>query len=114
MRLRTATIANFRSCRKTTVQFNGNLTLMVGENDAGKSNVIDALRAATPPVSGRRTLWFDADRDLNYEAEAGSPIDVQLVFDQLTETERGIYCALTCHIGDLVYTATFDPSEPAG
>jgi putative ATP-dependent endonuclease of OLD family len=113
MQLRTATIANFRSCRESTVQFDGNLTLLVGENDAGKSNVIDALRAATPPVSGRRTLWFDADRDLNYEAEAGSPIDVQLVYDELTETERGIYSALTSNAGDLVYTAAFDPSEPA-
>jgi putative ATP-dependent endonuclease of the OLD family len=113
MQLQTATIANFRSCRETSVQFNGTLTLLVGENDAGKSNVIDALRAATPPVSGRRTLWFDADRDLNYEAEAGSLIDVQLVYDELTDTERGIYSALTSDAGDLVYTATFDPSEPA-
>jgi putative ATP-dependent endonuclease of OLD family len=113
MHLRTATIANFRSCRETTVKFNGTLTLLVGENDAGKSNIIDALRAATPSVSGRRTFWFDPDRDLHYEADAGSPIDVELAYDGLTETEQGIYAALTSGAGDLVYTATFDPSSSA-
>jgi len=50
------TIRRFRSCRSVEVQLQPALTLLVGENNAGKSNVIEALRLATLPLSGRRTV----------------------------------------------------------
>jgi len=45
----------FRSCYDSTVTFQPGLTLIVGENNSGKSNVIDAIRLATSPLSRRRT-----------------------------------------------------------
>ncbi|MGH3264344.1 MAG: AAA family ATPase [Trebonia sp.] len=47
MYLRSLKLSNFRSCYDTTVTFQPTLTLLVGENNSGKSNVIEALRLAT-------------------------------------------------------------------
>lgn len=64
MHLASFTIAGFRSCREVEIPFQPTLTLLVGENNAGKSNVIEALRLATSPLSGRRTRYFEPE-DLN-------------------------------------------------
>jgi putative ATP-dependent endonuclease of OLD family len=78
MRLEAAHLGNFRSCYDTTIQFAEHLTLLVGEND-GKSNVVDALRAAIYPASGRVTLWFDTERDLSYGIADGSAIHIERI-----------------------------------
>ncbi len=54
-------IENFRSCLNVEVIFQPTLTLLVGENNAGKSNVIDALRLVTLPLSGRRSRYFERE-----------------------------------------------------
>ena len=61
MHLAGFTIAGFRSCREVEIPFQPTLTLLVGENNAGKSNVIEALRLATSPLSGRRTRYFEPE-----------------------------------------------------
>jgi putative ATP-dependent endonuclease of the OLD family len=53
-------LANFRSCYDTTVELRPTLTLLVGENNSGKSNVVEALRLATTPLNLRRTRYFEA------------------------------------------------------
>ena len=69
MYLRTLELSNFRSCYDTAVQFRPTLTLLVGENNGGKSNVIEALRLATTPLSTRRTRFFETD-DRSHGREA--------------------------------------------
>lgn len=39
-------ISRFRSCENLTVKFQSELTVLVGENNGGKSNIIDAIRLA--------------------------------------------------------------------
>lgn len=46
MYLRELSVKNFRSCYDTVVRFREDLTVLVGENNSGKSNVVDALRLA--------------------------------------------------------------------
>lgn len=108
MRLVTLTLNNFRSCRKTVVEFAEDLTVLVGENASGKSAVVDALRLATFPTSGRQTAWFSRDRDLTWDAEDGEPVAIQARYGALTDTEKAIYLAglLDAH-EDLVYTVNF-------
>lgn len=77
MWLESARIKGFRSCENTEVTLRPDLTLLVGENNAGKSNIIDALRLATAPLSGRRTRYFEID-DLSLGA--GITPDIELVF----------------------------------
>ena len=58
MYLSTLRLVNFRSCYDATIALRPTLTLLVGENNSGKSNVIEALRLATAPLSLRRTRYF--------------------------------------------------------
>src|SRR5699024_6428214 len=77
MWLETVRIKGFRSCEDTEVALSPGLTLLVGENNAGKSNIIDALRLATTPLSGRRTRYFEID-DPSIGTESNP--DIELVF----------------------------------
>ena len=61
-------LSSFRSCYDTTIELQPTLTLLVGENNSGKSNVIEALRLATAPLNFRRTRYFEAD-DLSHGRE---------------------------------------------
>ena len=61
MYLSTLRLVNFRSCYDATISLRPTLTLLVGENNSGKSNAIEALRLATAPLSLSRTRYFEAD-----------------------------------------------------
>ena len=56
MYLANLTLKRFRSCRAVRVKFQPGLTLIVGENNSGKSNVINGIRLLTSPLSGRRNI----------------------------------------------------------
>ena len=51
----------FRSLSRVSVGLNRDVTVLIGENSGGKSNVIDALRLLTDPVDGRRNLYPDRE-----------------------------------------------------
>lgn len=54
--------SNYRSCRDVTVRLRPDLTVLAGENNAGKSTVVDALRVLTEPLDDGRIPWpTDAD-----------------------------------------------------
>lgn len=61
MHLGNLTISRFRSCEKLTLELQPDLTVLVGENNGGKSNIIDALRLLTLPLSGRRDRYPEDD-----------------------------------------------------
>lgn len=115
MYLRTLRLTNFRSCYQTTVTFGPTLTLLVGENNSGKSNVIEALRLATAPLNLRRSRYFEAD-DLSH-GRKDQPIELDLELDGLTAIQRGQYItALDLESGQAMFKARFqvDPSAPRG
>jgi len=53
MQLETLKIQRFRSCSDVIVNLRPELTVLVGENNSGKSNIIDAMRLLTLPLNGR-------------------------------------------------------------
>ncbi|MEU7628979.1 AAA family ATPase [Nocardia sp. NPDC049220] len=55
---------NFRSCRKVRVRLRPEVTLLAGENNAGKTTVIEALRQLTDALDGRRGPAL-AESDVN-------------------------------------------------
>jgi putative ATP-dependent endonuclease of OLD family len=115
VRLETARFKNYRSCRETTVRFSKYLTLLVGENDAGKSNIIDGLRVVIPPASGRTTLWFDDDRDVTYGVGPQPEIEIRRTYSDLTANEDAFYVpALVDQHRKLVHTTRHltDPAVP--
>ena len=54
MHLSELRIRGFRSCENVGIHFQRDLTVLVGENNGGKTNVIDAIRLLTAPLNGRR------------------------------------------------------------
>lgn len=112
MYLRTFTIAGFRSCEQITVPLHPTVTLLVGENNAGKSNIIEALRLATTPLSGRRTRYFESD-----DVREGStePIRLTSRFSGLTAFQRAHFIgALDLASDEAVHVTRFRPSgDPA-
>ncbi|MBL7488393.1 AAA family ATPase [Frankia sp. AgW1.1] len=110
MYLESLTLRNFRSCLDTTVTFQQSLTLIVGENNSGKSNIIEGLRLATPPLSGRVTRYFEADGDPSF----GSRDDVELTtcLAGLSDAQEGLYHAVVDHAnGRLTYTSRYRAQE---
>jgi putative ATP-dependent endonuclease of the OLD family len=88
MFLRRFAIQGFRSCRDVQLELQPTLTLLVGENNAGKSNVIEALRLATLPLNGRRVRYFEQE-DLA-TGEAG-PITLMAEYAGLSAHQRAHY-----------------------
>lgn len=108
MHLAQLLLKHFRSCRDTSVKFTPDLTVVVGENAAGKSAIVDALRLVAFPASGRQTAWFVGQRDLSHGSPVGTPVDLSASYSGLSEIEKSIYLAqLVDSHEDLVYTATF-------
>jgi putative ATP-dependent endonuclease of the OLD family len=108
MFLRRLSIENFRSCYATEVLFQPNLTLIVGENNSGKSNIIDALRLATTPPNGRRTRYFEAS-DLSRRCGSDT-IDVRAEFSGATPMQLGRHIpALDLNTNGVIYGTRFSP-----
>jgi putative ATP-dependent endonuclease of the OLD family len=59
MYLKSAKLKDFRSFDSGEIDFQKDLTVLVGENNGGKSNVIDALRLLTLPLGGRREIYCE-------------------------------------------------------
>ena len=79
MYLRELSVLNFRSCYDTIVRFRDDVTVLVGENNSGKSNVVDAIRLALSPLGGRRTRYFEPG-DLSFGRESEAAV-IRMVFD---------------------------------
>jgi putative ATP-dependent endonuclease of OLD family len=109
MYLQSLKLSNFRSCYDTTVEFQPTLTLLVGENNSGKSNVIEALRLATAPLNLRRTRFFEPE---DRSHGRSGPVELDLVLDDLTDIQQAQYItALDIKSGQARYKARFRPDE---
>lgn len=113
-------IKNFRQFgpEGLTLNFRQGLTVLVGENDAGKSAIIDALRYAmgTTDMRWNRILLSDV-----FENDPSNEIRIQVCFNHLTENESAslleyltydrngpfVYLNWTCH-----FNLKFTPARP--
>ena len=93
-------VSRFRSCKETKVEFQKELTVLVGENNGGKSNIIDAIRLLTMPLNGRRERYAE-DSDLRYQA---NPANFEIV---------GNYAGLSDTLKGLLIAAVPDPLQDA-
>ncbi len=108
MYLRKFNITNFRSCYDTKLLFNSSLTLIVGENNSGKSNIIEALRLATSPLDKKRTRYFERD-DLSHGI-VSDHIELISEYEGLTEFQKGQFItALDVSTGVAHYSTRFAP-----
>jgi len=78
----TLRLNNFRSFEDEQICFGKDLTILVGENNGGKSNTIDALRLITTPLSGRREIYCESSDIRSGGAEP--KFEVQATFSDLS------------------------------
>jgi putative ATP-dependent endonuclease of OLD family len=88
MHLSSLTIRRFRSCGEATIHFQPDLTVLVGENNGGKSNIIDAIRLLTLPLNGRRERYPE-DEDLR-RGSATSNFELVGNFSGMSDTLKGL------------------------
>ena len=98
MWLRELQIQNFRKIEELTVTFPCGLTVLVGENNSGKTTIIDALRLML--FSSRD---FDALRLTEDDFRAGSdyaPIEISCRFADLTDEDEVHFQECLVDVGD--------------
>jgi putative ATP-dependent endonuclease of OLD family len=82
--------ANFRNLN-TTIELCHPLAVLVGENNAGKSNVIDALRAVLEPEAGPRARQWLREEDFAHDGHGnpvGDELELEVRLGGLTKTEQ--------------------------
>lgn len=103
---------NFRSCRQSKFWFQPDLTVLVGENNSGKSNIIDAIRLVTTPSDGRRTRYCDA-ADVSFNSD--DPwFDIRAVYAGLSMQKQAMYLAASNGVGtgEISYRLRHDVAGP--
>jgi len=92
MKLRRLQIENFRGLRSLQLEF-GDTTVLIGENNTGKTAVLDALKFALREVRSRKGCAFDVyDFHLpnaSAEPSAAPPIRLRLTFKEDQPGEWG-------------------------
>jgi len=87
MYLKTLALTNFRSFSQAEVPLCRDLTILVGENNGGKSNAIDAIRLLTAPLTGRRELYCETN-DIRFDSRMPR-FEVQGIFADLSPAQQG-------------------------
>ena len=88
MHLHSLRLQRFRSCADVTVELRPDLTVLVGENNGGKSNVVDGLRLLTLPLNGRRDRYSE-DEDLR-RGSAEANFTVEGRFSGMSDSVKGL------------------------
>jgi putative ATP-dependent endonuclease of OLD family len=87
MYLSSAKLKNFRSFDDCEIHFQPDLTVLVGENNGGKSNAIDAIRLLTIPLGGRREIYCEPT-DVRFQS-AATHFELEALFSGLTTGQQG-------------------------
>lgn len=87
MHLSQLDLNNFRSFSNEQISFERGLTVLVGENNGGKSNIIDAIRLLSTPLSGRRELYCE-QTDVRFGVTPHA-FELQATFNGLSPPQQG-------------------------
>lgn len=87
MYLYSAKLKNYRSFDDCEIDFQPDLTVLVGENNGGKSNAIDAIRLLTMPLGGRREIYCEST-DVRFQS-AVPHFELEAHFSGLTTGQQG-------------------------
>ncbi|MFT9055791.1 MAG: AAA family ATPase, partial [Ethanoligenens sp.] len=89
MYISSVSIENFRCFgEKTTFEFNNGLTVLIGENDSGKTAVIDAIRYVLGTTDQN---WQRVEIQDYHNEDTDNDIHISLVFSDLTEDEKAAF-----------------------
>jgi putative ATP-dependent endonuclease of OLD family len=100
-------VEGFRSLSRVSVTLGRDVCVLAGENNAGKSNVIDALRLLTDPVDGRRNLYFD--RDDVFRGAGPGTVALRATYTGSAEDMAAYQHAASPELDRLLYTLRYTP-----
>lgn len=90
-------IKNFRTIQNLSLTFNKGLNILIGENNSGKTSIIDALRICIGYGNLRRDLYVK-DSDFHYQrnniTDASNEIEFHLFFKIENPQEKGWFIDL--------------------
>jgi len=113
VRLVSVNVENFRTLRQAEIPLREQVTVLIGENNAGKSTVLDVLRLLTDPLDGRRSLYWDADDVTRAPDRARASLAAS--YKLTTSEQRHLYGqALIPGTDDVRYSVTFTPPADGG
>ena len=84
MKLKSIKIKNFRSIEEVTLEDCGNLNVIIGRNNAGKSNILMAIDAFFQCLSKGELIILDPPIGESfdyYHNSVENPIEISLFFD---------------------------------
>lgn len=123
MRLSKITIDNFRGIKHVDVELERDMTVLIGENNVGKTSVLEALQLCLDIVKSDKTCNFteyDFYRDATHSCiEACEPIGITLSFfeskehiwpDHITQALNEVIVGNEYSVIKLRVTAQFDES----
>ena len=92
MHLKQIQIKNFRGIKELTLPLDS-LCILIGENNSGKSSILDALQIClSRSISNKRQLFDDYDyhlEDSTADPENSPPIEITLTFAEIESNEWG-------------------------
>jgi putative ATP-dependent endonuclease of OLD family len=98
MRIKELTIRNFCKIRELTIAFPAGLTVIVGQNNTGKTTIIDALRLMLFPGRDYDALRINED-DFRQNSD-NAPIEISCSFCDLTQTDEARFVECLVKVGD--------------
>ncbi len=97
-------IKNYRCIKEASIFFNRGVNIIIGENNSGKTSIIDALRVCLSYGKQKRDIWvstsdFYIDKNIiNTEKEE---IEFHMYFEIEEDLETGVYYDfLSSDVGD--------------
>jgi len=111
MYLKAIELNNFRSFEKTRIPLCEDLTVLVGENNGGKSNAIDAIRLLTLPLSGRREIYCETT-DIHFGSNIHS-FEIISYFENLNSSQQGRFLSAATDqtLSECVFGLHYDESS---
>lgn len=79
MKIESVTLTNYRNYRKQTVHFKKNITVFVGQNGQGKTNLLESIYM----LSTARSFRVKDDKDLIYVNADIAKVEAELTVDQV-------------------------------
>jgi putative ATP-dependent endonuclease of OLD family len=74
-----------------TIQFHEGVNVLIGENDSGKTAIIDAIRYALKTQSGEYIQYSEQDFHQNMDGLRASDFKIECTFRKLTEQDAGLF-----------------------
>ena len=94
MFLKQFVVKNYRGIKEASIEFNKGVNILIGENNSGKTAILDALRVCLSYGKQRRDIWVSIDNfhlDKNNPDAAIEDIEFHLSFEIEYKAEAGIF-----------------------